>query len=285
MATGLTVAFLGMDGIGKSTLCRAFEERMRAAGQEVVTIAWRSVLPQADAPWPAVALQQLWLETFRCLYGGGLRGGERIDLPRDYPSWEAGGHEKELAAEPVHENSAAGALAAAFVEIAGNVILASEVAGPALRRGAVVVQESYPLKHVLKELMVARRLADAQDGDRTAELTEFLYDALTSVFGSALLQPDVGILIDGRAADAYRWRTAQKGAIGALEDYGPAGERSEDSFLTMQEETAGVFRAVTEKWGWIRHEVDDSGVEANTARALGALLAHPRIAERLAEGR
>ena len=284
MRQGLTVAFLGIDGIGKSTLCRAFEERLRASGLEVVTVAWRSALEETAAPWPAVPLQQLWLESFRTLYGAGLRDGRPLDIPRGYDEWRSGGWEKHLAAEPVTGNRASGALAAAFVEIAGNIILASEVTRDALARGAVVVQESYPLKHVLKELAVAERLAEAGRGgsdpaaEPVAELAGVLRGCLEMFFSSALLRPDVGIFVDGPSSYAYRWRTAQNGAIGALEDYGPAGERSEESFSLMQDETAKLFREYAETWGWIRHEVDDSGVESNTRRGLEALCAHPAVA-------
>lgn len=289
MTQGLTVAFLGIDGIGKSTLCRAFEKRLRADGLEVVTVSWRSALEGTDAPWPAVPLQQLWLESFRTLYGAGLRDGEPLDIPRGYDAWESDGWERRLAAEPVTGNRASGALAAAFVEIAGNVILAAEVTRPALARGAVVVQESYPLKHVLKELAVAERLAGTGKDDPAAEpvgeLVRVLRGCLDLVFGSPLLRPDVGILVDGPSSYAYRWRTAQNGAIGALEDYGPAGERSEESFGRMQDETAKLFREHADARGWIHHRVDDGGVEANTARGLAALCAHPEVARRLAAGR
>ncbi|MEV6165585.1 hypothetical protein AB0L71_27455 [Streptomyces sp. NPDC052052] len=286
MNQGMTVAFLGIDGIGKSTLCRAFEEHVRRSGQDVVTVTWRAALEETAAPWPAVPLQQLWLESFRTLYGAGERDGEPLDIPRGYDEWRDKGWERHLAAEPVMRNRASGALAAAFVEIAGNILLASEVTRRALARGAVVVQESYPVKHVLKELAVAERLAAEGDldGDPAAgpvgELVRIVRGILDLIFGSALLRPDVGILVDGPSSYAYRWRTAQNGAVGALEDYGPAGERSEESFSRLQDETAKLFREYAHAWGWVVHEVDDSGVEANTARGLAALCSHPELAAR-----
>ncbi|MEU6275766.1 hypothetical protein ABZ871_25635 [Streptomyces populi] len=287
MSQGLTVAFLGIDGIGKSTLCRAFEERARSSGHEVVTVTWRSALEETGEPWPAVPLQQLWLESFRTLYGAGMREGRPLDIPRGYDEWRDKDWERRLAAEPVMENRASGALAAAFVEIAGNVLLASEVTRRALARGAIVVQESYPIKHVLKELAVAERLAaeggdDDPAADAVGELVGVVRGLLDTVFGSSLLRPDVGILVDGPSSYAYRWRTAQNGAVGALEDYGAAGERSEESFSRLQDETAKLFREYADSWGWIVHEVDDSGVDANTARGLDALCAHPELARRLA---
>ncbi|MEY9846397.1 hypothetical protein ABH940_003484 [Streptacidiphilus sp. BW17] len=287
MTSGFSVAFLGIDGIGKSTLCRAFEEELKAAGHEVVSVSWRSALSSTSEPWPAVPLQQLWLESFRALYGAGRREGRAVEIPRGYDMWESLGCEADLASAPVDGNRAAGALAAAFVELSGNVILAAEVIKPALDRGAVVVQESYPLKHVLKELAVADRLAhEARPTEPSAaavaDLSRVLRGALDAVFGSQLLIPDVGILVDGPAAYAYRWRTAQNGAIGALEDFGAAGERSEESFRLLQEETAKLFREYAESWGWLHHRVDDTGLEANLRRGLDTLRAHPLIAERLA---
>jgi len=282
---GLIISFLGIDGIGKSTLCRAFEKHARDAGAEVVTVTWRSALEEVETPWPAVPLQQLWLESFRTLYGAGTRGGKTLDIPRDYERWEAEGWEKQLASAPVLHNRAAGALAAAFVEIAGNVILASEVTHKAVARGAIVVQESYPIKHVLKELAVAQRLADRGQGtdDPAApaigELVTAVRGLLDLIFGSSLLRPDIGVLVDGPSDYAYRWRTAQNGAVGALEDFGAAGERSRQSFSDLQDETARLFREYANSWGWIIHRVDDSGVAANTARGVEALCAHPDLVE------
>ncbi|AZK97698.1 MULTISPECIES: hypothetical protein [Streptomyces] len=290
MNQGLTVAFLGIDGIGKSTLCRAFEERARAAGAEVVTVTWRSALEETATPWPAVPLQQLWLESFRTLYGGGLREGQPLDIPRGYDVWDAQQWERHLAAEPVMHNRASGALAAAFVEIAGNIILASEVTRQAVARGAVVVQESYPIKHVLKELAVADRLAlqGREEGDPAAaavgSLAGTVRGLLDVIFSSSLLRPDIGILVDGPSAYAYRWRTAQNGAVGALEDYGPAGERSEESFSRMQDETAKLFREYADSLGWTVHQVDHAGVEANTERGLAALCSHPKLARYFGQG-
>lgn len=282
---GLVISFLGIDGIGKSTLCRAFEKHARDAGAEVVTVTWRSALEQVDTPWPAVPLQQLWLESFRTLYGAGTRDHKALDIPRDYERWEAEGWEKQLASAPVLHNRAAGALAAAFVEIAGNVILASEVTHKAVARGALVVQESYPLKHVLKELAVAQRLAErGQTADDPAApaigaLVTAVRGLLDVIFGSSLLRPDIGVLVDGPSDYAYRWRTAQNGALGALEDFGAAGERSRQSFSDLQDETARLFREYADSRGWIVHHVDDSGVAANTARGVEALCAHPDLVE------
>lgn len=288
MRAGLSVAFLGIDGIGKSTLSRAFLDHLRVHGVDVVPVSWRSSLDRTSVPWPAVPLQQLWVESFRSLYCGGLRDSQPISIPRSYQEWSAGGWEARLAEAPVADNHASGALAAAFVEIAGNAILAAEVIRPALARGAVVVQESYPIKHVLKELAVSERLAGAEDIQRGSDgrsvgtLVRVLYDYLDLIFGSDLLRPDLGILVDGPASYAYRWRTAERGRVGALEDYGPAGERSEESFIALQEQTAERFRQFADAFGWLRHEVDDSGVEANTARGLKLLISHPEVARRLA---
>lgn len=278
--TGLLVAFMGIDGIGKTTLARALASELAGAGVPVRPISWRAALDESTSPWPRDALQQLWLETFRCLYAGGTTENGVIRLPRDYDRWAEDAWEQRLSGLSVLDNSPGGAVAAALAELAGNVILATEVIAPAIRDGVVVIQETFPYKHVLKELVVAERLAAEKGTTDVASMAQRLRATARSLFAVPPLQPDIGLLVDGPATLAYRWRVAQANGVGALEDLGVAGFKGEQSFIALQEATAAEFRDCARDWGWLHHRVDDAGLDANVNRGLGILLSHPLLAGR-----
>lgn len=280
MSRGLHLSFLGVDGIGKTTLARAVAELLRDRGVPVRMVSWRQDLEQDcdDVVWPRVALEQLWLETFRLLYGGADDGENPLRLPRDYRQWQAGRWEDVLASGRTSRARQAGPLAAAFVELAGNIVLSAESIRPAVERGEVVVQETFPYKHILKELLIARRFGSGALGE-VAEHTE---DFVASMFSSPLFQPDIGVLLDGPTELAYRWRTAESGHVGVTEDFGVAGERGERAFHALQEQSAESFRRVAKEWNWLVHTIDHTGLAANVRRGLDLVAAHPKLAPLLA---
>jgi thymidylate kinase len=280
MRRGFVVGFLGIDGLGKSTLASALAEQLECAGVDVVQVSWRRSLEETARPWPRVALQQLWLETYRLLLAGSTTVDGPVEIPRSYEAWRDSAAEERLARErPTGAARSCGPLAAALVEVAGNLVVHDEVVVPAVERGAVVIQASLGVKNVIKELLVAHRLnADAQ------ELV--LVDALITHFRtSPFLRPDVGLLVDGPPELALQWKLAEKGRLGLFEDYTAAGDRGTASFLELQSRSADIFRDLARSWSWPVHLVDGSGREANLRRGLDLLLSHPRIAPLLAAGR
>ncbi|MGW0589562.1 hypothetical protein [Streptosporangium sp. NPDC002607] len=283
MSKGLYVSFLGVDGIGKTTLAGRLARTLEDSGLPVRQVSWRGALDTPGPAWPHEALQQLWLETFRLLYGGARSEGEWLSLPRDYRQWRDDGWEPRLEELPLEAARPSGPLAATLAELAGNLILADEVIRPALRRGEIVIQETFPFKHVLKEILIGRRLVSGNgEWEGVAKSLESL---VTDFFGSPPLRPDLGVLVDGPVDLAYRWRMSQTGRLSLLEDYGAAGERGMESFRALQEETAGIFRSVARRWGWVVHRVDDSGLEPNMRRGVDLILDQPRLREIGGRGR
>lgn len=276
--TGLLISFLGIDGIGKTTLARALAAELAAANVPVRVVSWRSALESTPDPWPRQPLQQLWLETFRCLYAGSVTSGERPRLPPDYETWVNDGWEGRLAALAVDENAPGGALAAAFAELAGSIILSTEVIQPALRDQVVVIQETFPYKHVLKELIVAEKLADEHAVPSLKDMARSLRGTVRALFCAPPLRPDIGVLVDGSSKLAQQWRTAQSGGPGVLEDLGIVGDKGESSFVDLQEETAAEFRIYAHDAGWSVHTVDDSGIDQNIARGLDLVREHQAVA-------
>lgn len=269
MSEGAYVSFLGIDGVGKTTLARAFRDRLRRLGILVEDVSWRSVNQGAGESWPTDALQELWLNTFRLLFGGSRLAGDPIILPRSYDVWERENWEQRLGEMPLTSAHRSGPLAAALAELSGNLVLTDAVIRPLVAQGVVVIQETFPYKHVLKEILVARQISDSPE---FASMCDLLENTTLASFGSAHMQPDVGVFVDGDAALAHSWRMEETGRLGLLEDFGAAGSRGRESYLQLQEQSSSFFSAAASSWGWIIHAVDDSGLAANVERGVELLM-------------
>ncbi|MCX5379755.1 hypothetical protein [Streptomyces sp. NBC_00091] len=272
---GILVSFLGADGIGKSTLVDSIAESLEAEGVKVRHVSWRRVIEEADTSWPVDGLQELWLEAFRTLVGGARTASGPLSLPRDYGEWVSGGWEATLAETELNGVGPAGPLASALVGLAGGVLLAGDAVEPALERGEVVLQETFPFKQVLKKIFVCRRIV-GDDPGWTAVLDR-MQVMVEDVFGSRVFQPDVGVLVDGPLDMAFQWRMAQSGQVGVLEDYRVAGDSGEAGYLQMQQESVEVFRRLAGQWDWLVHQVDGAGLESNLRRGRAMVLGHPAL--------
>lgn len=271
---GLHISFLGVDGIGKSTLSEHLVAELRERGLAVTPVSWRSCL-DADLPvWPQEALRTLWMDTFRLLFGGAVDQDGPVALPERYADWTDRRAEDRLGELRATASSPSGPLAAALVEFAGNLVLHAEVIRPALERGEIVVQETFPYKHVLKEYLLATELSKAHaGGPYTPDDVDLLFAPVEAFFGAGALRPDVGVLVDGPVELALRWRLGQSGAVGVLEDLRTAGRPGNDGFIALQTASARRFHAFAQKYGWTVHTVRDAAVETNTRRGLDLVLA------------
>ncbi|MEU3660332.1 hypothetical protein AB0E77_11295 [Streptomyces sp. NPDC032940] len=275
---GLHLSFLGIDGIGKTTLAEHLTAELRARNVTVTPVSWRSTLDAELPTWPQEALRTLWMDTYRLLFGGAVHQGRPVSLPERYADWQSERSEDRLGELRATASSPSGPLAAAFVEFAGNLVLHAEVIRPALRRGEVVIQETFPYKHVLKEYLLARELAQGTEAT-PYESTEidFLFGPLEESFGSGTLSPDLGVLLDGPIELALRRRLRQSGAVGVLEDLRTAGRHGDEGFVALQSASARRFEAFARKYDWSVLTVEDAPVEVNVRRGVDLLLS--RIAE------
>lgn len=277
MTRGVYLAFLGIDGVGKTTLANRLVAELTGRGVKVRKVSWRDTVSVPGATsWPVDALQEVWLDTFRLLFGGARTDdGEPLRLPRTFAQWHAEGWEDRLATTRTAQADRSGPLAAALAELAGNLVLTDSFIRPLVEQGYTVVQETFPYKHVLKELLVAGHISAEES---FAGLVAVLEVMTREVFSSDMMQPDVGVHVVGTAEQAYRWKMAQSGRLGVLEDLSAAGRDGEQSYITLQTQTAGYFTRACAQWGWITHEVDDQGLESNVARGLATILGDPRMA-------
>jgi hypothetical protein len=169
----------------------------------------------------------------------------------------------------VSASAPSGLLAALLVEFAGNVVLHAEVIRPAVDRGEVVIQETYPYKHVLKEYLVTAEASRRSDAPSYSAAEVDALFAMVERFFANELRPDLGLLMDGPVELAYRWRMRQSGRTGILEDFRIAGTPGHEGFIRLQSESAHHYRRFARDWGWQLHTVQDDPVEENLARGLG----------------
>ena len=268
---GAYVALLGIDGTGKTTLAEALAERCAQAGRPVRTVSWRRLVesPTQPAGWPKDSLQNLWLEIFRLYYGGATLDGGARTMPGSYDELVAAGGTEHLHDATVEGVRAHGPLAAALLEIAGNVLLQRDAIERWVAEGCVVIQESYGFKHVVKELLLVEEL----DPGLAAEAALTLRFA-RDFFGRVCV-PDVGVLVAGDPALALRWRTAEAGRTGVFENFSVAGEDPGASFLALQSRCTAIFDDFAAAHGWLRFEVEDVPREHNRDRLLAALAPTP----------
>jgi hypothetical protein len=275
---GLYISLLGIDGIGKTSLARHLASALREGGAVVREVSWRSAL-DADLPaWPREALRTLWIDTFRLLVGGARTpAGEFISIPESYEAWREGKVEDSLGDAQRSASAPSGPLAAFLVELAGNVVLYSDVIRPAVERGEVVIQETFPYKHVLKEYLLALELANrSSTGGYHRQHIQSLFAPVAQFFGQ-VMRPDVGMLLDGAVELALSWRLRQSGRVGLLEDFRTAGDSGLEGFIRLQRESGRLYREFAERWQWDVHEVTDRSLGENLTSGLHALYA--RIAE------
>ncbi|MFL6129071.1 MAG: hypothetical protein ACJ73E_08390 [Mycobacteriales bacterium] len=270
-ASGAYVALLGIDGTGKSTLAAGLAERCEQVGQPVRMVSWRRLVesPTEPAGWPKDSLQNLWLEIFRLYYGGATLDGGARQMPESYGELVAGGGTEQLHDAAVEGIRAHGPLAAALLEIAGNILLQRDAIRRLVAEGCLVIQESYGFKHVVKELLLVEELDPALAGEAALTL-RFAHD----FFGRACV-PDVGVLVAGDPELALRWRTAEAGRTGVFENFSVAGEDPAASFLALQARCAAIFEDFAAEHGWLRFQVHDGPPERNRDRLLAALAATP----------
>lgn len=275
---GIHIALIGIDGIGKTTLCQELANHLSENNDKVKTISWRNVIEQDNNKWPNEPLQELWLETYRCLFGGASWNKKNIEIPRNFPEWHKEKTEDLIqSAGAVESNKISGVIAASMVEMAGNVLLSSDIIQPLLSDGYIVIQETYPYKHVLKEILIAEKMAENEDSKIYSDVFKTLHFTLESLFSNKPMAPDIGVFLDGSARMAYKWRMLQSGKVGVIEDFGAAGGTGVESYINLQEMTAKFYRKLAEKNNWIVHNVEDVDKEKNIKKGLDKILSSPEF--------
>ena len=273
MDSGLSVALMGIDGAGKSTLVAALRSTLEAEGREVVPVTWEAAVSELGgdrSAYPLATLETLGVEGWRLMYA---------DLPayRDIPGWLADHGAREmigmLPVDPVGGRQSA-LVTSALIEMTGHQLLQAEVVVPALARGAVTVCDGFGFKNVLKVL----RMAQLVPGPVPAASMELLIRHAREVFGGEFMRPRVGLLLDADPALTYGWRIGQRDRLGPVEDLSLAGRPGRESYLEFQSALAAEFRSVAASWGWHALPVDGRPQDRTIAEALDVVLLGTRPA-------
>jgi thymidylate kinase len=271
---GLHVAFLGIDGVGKTTLVREIAELARHNGRPVRVVSWRAVVDDVDGlgtPRYAVdELRHLWVQSFRSYFGGAtLADLSPVPLPVDFADLDRLGGTEYLNGVTVVGVDASGPMAAGWIEFAANSLLHEVVITRLVADGYLVLQESYGYKHPIKLFAFAEQVS--AEGSAAAAVGREVTDAF---FGGAL-RPDLGVYVAGSPALALKWRRAQSGQVGTFESMATVGQDVDSSFVRLQEESVARFDAFAEAHSWLRVEVIDAPREENRRRILEVLSRTP----------
>lgn len=271
--TGLYIAMLGIDGIGKTTMTRLLAEELEKNGHKVKMLSWRHELELAERPNTRESLRQLWVESLRLVY----LGVDGPPAPGSYDEFHRDGWEKKYSSSVFSTNVPGGPLAAAWLEWVGQTLLMHEVVMAHQARGVHVIDESFSLKMAYKELLIAQRLSrDPVVNEEIRQAREILIRLFRST------APDLGIVVTGPIDRAYRWRMSQAGELGSLEDLGAAaGDRGRDGFTELQSACDSFFRKFAAESGWVVHEMKDASSQENFERLRGCLMSHRKVGELL----
>jgi thymidylate kinase len=268
----LHVALMGVDGAGKSSIATELAGALRAAGRPVEIVSFKRALAGGD-PVVSSILGHVAYASLKCQYAEAELGDPDVELESLLSADDVGrsfpAAERRLRSVPVERNSARPFLSSALLEVVGGCWVQSYVEGR-LRAGVSVVDESYAFKHVLKNVLLAQRLA--APGSAVHAQAQGVLDTAVSLFGG-LLAPAVGCWVDTDPQLALRWRAKAGEETTAFENYGLLGEIGDESFLAMQDDCRLGFADAARRWGWRHVTMEDRPREENIAQALRLIAA------------
>ncbi|MEN3612153.1 hypothetical protein AAH979_21695 [Plantactinospora sp. ZYX-F-223] len=279
---GVSIALMGIDGCGKTTLAGQLRRTLADAGLEVVDPGLNAALSRTGLPagYPRSSLELLALEAWRLFYAGSTVHGRPAEeaVAAAFASSGIAKLGEGLPGGPPGVRQP-GIVVSALIEFAGHYLLRAELIQPALLRGAVCVSDGFPLKNVVRTLRLAQRMPDPP---MPPGALDTLVDAVRASYGDAYLQPEIGILLDADPELAYRWRVSQTGRIEPGADLSVTGRTGPESYLRFQAAMADEYRAAAREWGWHVLPVDGRPQWQTVAEAVDIVLKHPRIRYRMA---
>lgn len=267
---GLRIAFLGVDGIGKTSLTRVLGTWFEQQGLDHETVSWRRIANgSVTVPtYPSTCAKQMWVEDWRLLYGGGAVDDVLVDdsIPLSHVEFDRLDVEETfpLTARGVRSS---GPMASGLVEMAMDYVFEAEVVRPRAAAGTTVMRETFGFKPVLKSLLIARACAPGSVPTRSIDRA---IDRVVETYSDEYLQPDVGIYLDGDLELALSRRSREGRGVGVGEDYGLAGRTG--SYLELQQHCQGFFREAAQEWGWYHLDIGDRTPGELGDEVIGSLL-------------
>lgn len=262
------IAFLGQDGIGKSTISEALAAALRARGHDVSIVSWTKSVRGVQKPaseFVNSALADLYCASYRGMYAAARsRDVVARDLfPATTEDFFAKKASEKLLDLQIVENATWGILGGAFAEMSGNYFFRHLEVAERIARGQVVIQETFGYKHLVKELYIAKQLASLNGEERYLPVIATM-ESLNELMFSTVLAPQFGFVVDCDPAEALK-RRASQGGVGWTEDMQLACDRGPGSFVRMQQYTRDVFLSYAAKHNWPVIRTDEAD-EAQTVR-------------------
>ncbi|MER8766419.1 MULTISPECIES: hypothetical protein [unclassified Mesorhizobium] len=271
----MDIAFLGIDGIGKSTLINSLVPILHSRGYSPKVVTWRRAMRESDNPFVRDTLRDLYVGTFRTMFGWADRERSEAEIWKLFPSESQvfidTGVENTLGNLSLTSNATAGLLATALVELAGNFFLKHNEIDRSKTGHDIIIQETFGYKHIVKELLIAREIIGENEESFAASIVQNFLDLAERCF-MAWLQPTYGFFVRGSPQLAYEWRLKQSGRVGVIEDFGLASQHGRDSFVNLQTACDGIFAGYAAKCGWPVIEMQDRPVEQNIRHANDVIL-------------
>jgi hypothetical protein len=249
---GVSVAFLGADGIGKREIVTAVAARCNAEGRPARRVSWQRHLgEQHPTGYPSVDLERMWLDLYRMFFAEAAVGGQQVDVPETFEQLAAHGVLSRLSDLPVTGIRPEAPVTTAWVELAGHTLLQHAVVRPLVAAGTVVLQDSLGVKNVVKSLL----MAESGDPASVAALAA-TRAAVLDYFGRGLA-PDLGFHLVGDPSRVL----ATKGAngIGVFDSLRVFGRDPVRSFLELQERCAAEYAAFATRFGWRQVDIRADG--------------------------
>lgn len=264
------LVLLGIDGVGKSTIAIALRDRLIEMGHDAVITSWSSASKTHPDDFARGCMGDALFTAFRCMYAQArtANGTAQHLFPpaaADFFRHETlHGQFLDLA---VVDNQAWGLLAGALTEIAGNFMHRYMDVVPKLQAGKIVIQETFGLKHLVKDLYLAKTVAEKNGNLEFLPLISKLEELGETIY-SKVLAPEMGIVVDGDPDIAIDRRMAQDGRAGWTEDMQLAGDPGVHSFRHMQHHTRRVFLDYANRKHWPVLTITNEGKEASVKRSV-----------------
>lgn len=257
---GCSIALLGIDGVGKTTLTAELHRRLADSGVDAVRLSRREYLKRRTPGFVGETTRTLYEASLRTLYGlarlpeGRILGDSFPAPPGDVmaPDFEA-----LLDSAPIQGNDPRALTASMLCEIAGHTVFRATVVLPAVAQGKVVIEDTYGIKSVVKLYLLTQALLTS--GDPLLAQARSILDMAVDLLrpGGA---PSLPVLVHAKPEIAYERRVRQKGRVGGMEHYGPAGRTaSRASYLELQERSQHLFDEIGDRWDCMRVDLTDTG--------------------------
>jgi len=278
---GISVALMGIDGAGKTTLAKALRKELTDRGVHVADVTWAGAVAALPDGFPKTSIGQLGVEGWRLFYAGRTIDGHPVDelVPMLFADFGASDLPRRIG-ESKGEASQSGVIVSALVELAGHYLLQASVVAPVIASGGVALNDGFGLKNILKCLRLAQDMPGATVPARTLEA---LAEHAIGIFSDPFMQPDIGILLDADPLLSYGWRMAQYGRLGAGEDLEFAGRPGRESYLSFQGALAAEYRSAARRWGWHILPVDGRSQQETVAEGVRIMLEHEKLRATLSD--